>query len=428
LEIPALESGQSVELQLALESLDQDRLERTTSPETAKLRVRLGDREVARTMLVLSAWQWPVFSAARIALAAFVLKHDGIVRSVLSEASSRGKGESTGSSSGAPGRRARTATAVEHLFGYLSEDYSISYAHPLATRHEIGVTYQSLRPPYRVLHNRRDRVGEGSCIDLTLLLAGCLEGLNLAPLVVLVGEVEGAPTHALLGAWRNARAGFRPLIRDRQSLRRAVERQELLVLETTGVCGGDRRLTYEEALQRGGEIIRKASAFHALDVAALRPPAGRILPMETPMDPVVLRAYAEATDLGRRLRTRVFETLHLLYGIVVSGGPVTGRLLSESETTAEVISEAVAAHLALRPKDGPRTQTAGYDRCISGATETARSQGSTVVRECDLWWALLWNRSRAVGEVLREAGCPSEHLVEILDVICPQSRPTTTVA
>ncbi|MCK4413511.1 MAG: hypothetical protein KAY32_08210 [Candidatus Eisenbacteria sp.] len=428
--IPELQPGEEVELTVEVAQVDRDGLERITQPQSAELVLELGSDRARAPLVLLSAWQWPVFPEALPALAAFVLKHDGIVRALVSESMllerSAGQGpQGAGESRSLP---ERVAARLERLYRHLAETYAISYAEPLVTRHPSGAMYQDLRPPHRILYDRRDCLGEGTCIDLTLLLAGCLEGMGLAPLIFLNCDAGGTPAHAFLGVWCQSHGRLRPIVRDPVVLERAVSQGDLLLIETTGVCAGGRRLEFEQAISEARGHLTTGEMLVALDVAALRPPNGRVLPMETPLEPVVLRAHAEVAALGERLGNPMFETLHLLYGLIRAGGEVTCRVLAESGVSAPRVVEEVERILSQRRKDRPRGRTVGYDRCVSDAAETARSEGSTVVRECDLWWAILWSRSGAVREALEAAGCPQADLVPALDRICPHSRRTTTIA
>ncbi len=427
--IPELGPGEGAEVAVDALDLDRDALERMVRPAEASLRLELGSANTSAPLLLLAPWQWPVFSSALPALAACVLKHDGIVRTLISESRlwKPGGGRKMTPDRSQSSDHDAPVSMLERIFRHLSDNHLITYAEPLVTRHPSGAVFQDIRPPHRILHNRRDCIGEATCIDLTLLIAGCLEGMGLAPLLLLVLDIEGVPVHAFLGVWLRAQPRIHPVIRDPAFLDQVAARGDLLLIETTAVCEGSRRAEFDEAIRQGRENLTSCRRLVALDIAALRPPMGMVLPMETPYESSVLLALAEAAELARVMASSRFETLHLLFGLVRAGGEISTRLLDEAGVAAAGLEEEVRLIMTTRRRDGRRVPTVGYDQCINEATENARSQGSTIVRECDLWWAVLRSRSRSVEAALENSGCPQTTLVPLLDILCPQSRSTTTI-
>lgn len=427
--IPEIHPGDSVELAAETAEVDRDLLERTTRPAEGSLRLELGSDHCHSPILLLSPWQWPVFPEALPALAAYVLKHDGIVRNLISESRiwkpdavldmTRGVSHVSDPEG--------SMSALMRMFHHLSHNYHIAYAEPMITHHPSGAVFQDIRPPHRIIHNRRDCLGEATCIDLTLLIAGCLEGMGFATLLLLLFDSQDVPVHAFLGIWLRNQAHTRPVLRDSKLLHQSVKRGELLVIETTAMCDSGRKGDFEAAILRGVDHLVARRSIVALDVCALRPPMGKVLSMENPFDPVVLLALAEAAELARSLATPRFETLHILYGIVKAGGEISTRLLEQSLAGSASLEKEIVRILAARNRESPREPTVGYNRCISEAIENARSQGSTVVRECDMLWAVLRSRSRSVEAALENSGCPQTTLVPLLDALCPQSRSTTTI-
>lgn len=420
---PSLAPGSTVNLTPILESFDYDALERVTAPIWSSLTIKADSENLRRDVLLLGCWSWPLHAGTWPALGGFVLPYDGIVRGILSAAQESWQDtasppiEGSGSSS--------AIAALRMIYAYLEQTCRIRFADPLAILYERNVCFQAIRPPHRVLFNAGRLEGEGNCLDLSLLLAGCLEAVGLAPLILLTGADDEHATHALLGAWTDGRTRFRPIIRHRQAIVQAMEDGDLLALEATGLCSGSRHLGFDAALANARAAVEQATRIQAIDVKCLRPPLGRVLSLETPLDPVVLSALHEASSLAYRLRSPAFETLHILYGLSVSSGEILKTLSERCRLPQGKLAEETIRQLQRRRKGNPAGHTVGYDRCVNDARENARSQGSTVVRECDFWWALLLNESKSVDQVLAQVGSSRQQLAETLSAICPQVRPQT---
>jgi len=88
------------------------------------------------------------------------------------------------------GERCRAIDAqVQALWWALIYDYPLGYINPPPNFSDDA---QRLRTPSDVIHGKR-----GTCIDLTLLLAACLEYIEIYPVVFLLND------HAFPGYWRS---------------------------------------------------------------------------------------------------------------------------------------------------------------------------------------------------------------------------------
>ena len=438
-EIPALSGGEQVTIAPADDWIDQDDLERIVSPRRVSATLSFEDREARAQTWLLSTWQWPLARTARPALAAFVMPNDGLVRRVNASlpplVRSRAKQPSAGhvdaghsdaghSTVSPPiwSLRTRVHLWIRSLFEHMQAAFTLSYAEALPAELPPGERYQPLRPPHRLLSFGDRPSGEGTCIDLTLFLASCTEGAGFAPLVLLLGPHESSVSHALLGIWLSGGTPLRPLLRSKDTLAHECDQKRLLLLETTALCHGDRGRDFSEALRLGRTQLDIYPHVEAVDIRALRPPRGRVLPIETPMEPAVLQALATAAQTARETGTPIFETLHLLFGLLRARGCISTKLLSVVGRDGLRIEASILDELRLRRSPGRHGQTIGYDRCLADAREAARSQGSTVVRECDLWWAILWGRSKAVKKVLQKASLSWSDVELALLGLCPQER------
>jgi hypothetical protein len=91
---------------------------------------------------------------------------------------------------------ASTDLQVRAIWSALSYDLPLSYINPPPT---FTVSSQRLRTPTDVIEGRR-----GTCIDLALMLAACLEYIGIDPVIFLLKD------HAFPGYWRSeeTRANF----------------------------------------------------------------------------------------------------------------------------------------------------------------------------------------------------------------------------
>jgi hypothetical protein len=166
-------------------------------------------------------WSWAWFADTMRLLPALVLPNDGVVRHVTGVA--------------------RRTIAVagdlspERFFECLHDQFDLHYEFPVVETLPGIPPLQRLRAPHRVITDLTQGRGEGSCLDLTLLLAGCLEATGHAPILVLLPDHDGRPAHAFLAWWRDQARRFRPLL-DAAELLRRCNAGEMDAFETTRVC------------------------------------------------------------------------------------------------------------------------------------------------------------------------------------------------
>ena len=79
---------------------------------------------------------------------------------------------------------------VQAIWTAISLDYGLSYINPPPSYSENA---QRLRTPSRILDERR-----GTCVDLALLMAACLEWVEIYPVIFNLND------HAFPGYWRSS--------------------------------------------------------------------------------------------------------------------------------------------------------------------------------------------------------------------------------
>jgi len=136
----------------------------------------------------------------------------------------------------------------------------------------------------------------GTCLDLTLLYAGCLEALGLNPLLIIL------PGHSFVGLWLDNKSFPDSVIDDSASLTKRLSAgiKDMLVVETTALVAG-KKITFEEACAAAErELVGLNSLECLIDVRRAR--LNKIIPLpiriQTPSGWEVTRPELELTDIS----------------------------------------------------------------------------------------------------------------------------------
>ncbi len=383
-----------------------------------------GGSRASRPLSLLSAWEWPHLGVARRMIAAYVLPDEPAVRRTVREA-----GESTEAATAlraaGTGDPVAIQQAVRALYESLARKGDIRYAKPIIQADvPSGLTYQLVHSPDVVRSPIASALRDANCLDLSLFFAGCLENLEVPPLVILAGERPELPDHAMVGFWVDGGPRFRPLL-SRESLVTALQAGELRILESTGVCVGEQRLTFEAALAGAERCLASSPFVQAIDIAACRLSSARINPLQLGLDPIVAHAYREAEICRGRLGASQLETSHLLRGILAAGGELTLKIFLGNPGGIPV----ALAQIDSLGRSGPGTHeeqpTMNYSGCQEEAVRNAKNAGSSRVRESDLLWALLSSRSKELDIYLRMIGVSRDTLCDRLRRLVPPSIAAT---
>lgn len=183
-----------------------------------------GDGATARhtqpiEMLAFNEWNGMAYSLPEL-LAAFVLPNHPVVEAILKDAA-KWLGENTGDSS-LSGYQTRSATRIGQIVQaiYVAiQARGINYCNPPASFEQTG---QKIRLPDRILESKL-----ATCLDLAVLMAGCLEQAGMYPLVVMTRG------HAFAGVWLTDECFADCMTDEALLLRKRVDLGEILVLETT---------------------------------------------------------------------------------------------------------------------------------------------------------------------------------------------------
>lgn len=400
-EIPSLHPGTAVSLRVPTIRLRGDLLRKQVVRIRARLRAEVKGRPNTRAekdIFILGFWDWPYDASARKTIAAFVSPHNPVTKRIVFHAQANLKSLSGTSSFRdllKSGQKNTEHLVLQAIYQCLKEQWPVYYVEPeLDFDPERVRTCQRVRPPHRIfLPDSSTSIGEATCLDLALLMAGCLENVGLHPLIVFTGDENAGPKHAFAGCWAGPAPGDRPVIYDVGLLRREVKQGNLLVLECTGFARSANRqrckLGFGRAVKSAIKQLTSTSWVCAVDVGALRPPHGLITPMECPLEPEVGRAYDEAKRFAELKKRETIETTHLFYGCLAAKGEVVLWLFTKAGINCENVRQHIENLVKTHAFIGEPCPTRNYLDCCRLAEDIAWQTGSPTIREEDLLWAIL---------------------------------------
>lgn len=252
--------------------LDPSFLAGINASRRAELRIRVetaGEKLVENVveLNLLPPSHWGGVNAAPELLAAFVRPTDPSVDVILREAS--GKLAAAGRDDAMDGYRKKTkarAWEIADAVWAALVSHSIAYVLPPKSFERSG---QQVRGPSEILSRQ-----VGTCLDLTLLYASCLEQAGLNPVLVLT---EG---HAFVGVWLVDEDFSSLVIDDPQMLRKRVQLEEIVLVETTILTGANPG-RFKQAVDASAKLIAEGATSQfelAIDVKRAR--SAKIRPID----------------------------------------------------------------------------------------------------------------------------------------------------
>ncbi|NKB72868.1 MAG: DUF3320 domain-containing protein [Candidatus Latescibacteria bacterium] len=213
---------------------------------------------------LLARDEWPGISSLPEILASFVLPNNPSLNPILSKTAEilgnwTGDTSLSGYQTGDPRRVYITAAAVYTAI----QDVGLTYINPPAS---FGVEGQRIRLPDQILEAKM-----GTCLDLAVLAASCLEQIGLHALLILV---KG---HAFTGFWLYEGCFGEPAIDDLLRLRKRVDLREIGVFDPTLVTQSP-AVDYVGAEDQALRCLEDPNEFLCLiDICRAR--IGRIRPL-----------------------------------------------------------------------------------------------------------------------------------------------------
>lgn len=271
LSLPAIDPRQTTSYSPIDLPLPPDRLRSVIEAERATLSWRLttGEEVLAEgtsPIEVLAYNQWPGLRASPALLATFVTPNHPVISKILLRVRDRLQKQSGNNAFNAYQERspARVVAMVRALYESL-QTFGISYAEPPASFEREG---QKIRLADTVLAEQL-----ATCIDITLLVASCLEQMRLAPILVLI---EG---HAFVGVWLIDERFPECIVGDAARLRTSVTLGHLAFFEATSIIA-DPPGSFEASQATAERHLADDDAFQfAIDVRVARHDRYRPLPL-----------------------------------------------------------------------------------------------------------------------------------------------------
>jgi very-short-patch-repair endonuclease len=283
--------------------LDSAFLSGLNASRRAELRIRV---EVAGEVLAEQAVEinllppshWGGVNAAPELLAAFVRPTDPSVDVILREASDKlaAAGRDVAIDGYRKGTKARAWEISDAIWAALVS-HSIAYVLPPRSFERSG---QMVRGPSDILSRK-----VGTCLDLTLLYAACLEQAGLNPVLALT---EG---HSFVGVWLVDEDFSALVVDDPQMLRKRVQLEEMVVVETTLLTGA-RPARFKQAVEAANKLIAEnaTTPFElAIDVRRARSAKIRPLDLSGSTEPAI-KPVAVTTTAQEVGETPQFEEDH----------------------------------------------------------------------------------------------------------------------
>ena len=276
--IQKLKAGEEVCVKDIHVNVNADYLSSLTERSMCRLTVSacLGEEVLAsevRYITALAFDQWPGLQYSPELLAAFVTPNHLVVSSLL-QLSAKYLEQWTGDPSLAgyqfknPNRVKKMAAAAYAAI----QQRNITYAEPPSSFEEFG---QRIRLADAVMDQHM-----GTCMDLTLLYAACLEAMGLNPVMVMMRG------HIFAGVWLIEESFPDMVMDDPSQLEKRMSKgiHELVVVECTAVCAGRDR-SFDEAVAQAERNVGNYNNFaFVIDVRRARSMGIRPLPARVKTD------------------------------------------------------------------------------------------------------------------------------------------------
>lgn len=397
--IPSLSPGQAVLIGSPRFNWAAAALEGQVETTRTCISVSVCGREVPNERLelrVLAHNEWSSLEEHRDSLASFVLpNHPVITRLAHQIRQDRGISRIT-----------RGGDLVGAVYGFLAEECGLVYAAEVPSFERES---QKLRLPHHVMPVVDDRRGEGTCVDLALLAAGCLENLGAEAVIVLVDL--GGCWHALVGTKGPESGGHAASAPPVDNL-----------VDPTGFSLRDgRKLTLQEARERAVETVLRYPIACTIDVQSCRNRG--LLPLPFAGVPSLSGAVVRVIDLARSLSTKRQRpktgASHLFLAMLAFKDGVTARTFTHLGVHVEQIAGLQDGSGALGEASDPG-ESYHFDMALAGAKELAKRCASPSVEEEHLLVALMELRSKAVSDLLGVIGSSPEQVLMVLSKLYPE--------
>ncbi len=228
---------------------------------------------------ILTREEWSGIASLPEILAAFVMPNHPMVEIVLANAATiLGKWNEDPSLSGYQSRDPKRIFLMAGAIYTAIQSLDLTYINPPASFELEG---QRIRFPDRIVESRM-----GTCLDLAVLTAGCLEQAGMNPLLILV---KG---HAFVGTWLQEECFAEPSSDEPLRLRKRVDLGEIAIFDPTLVTSRP-LASFNESVRAGKKHLEDPERFHCvIDVRRAR--AGGIKPIPDRVEATIPSASPKA--------------------------------------------------------------------------------------------------------------------------------------
>lgn len=375
-DIPPVQPGSEFALEKVDLKLDYTKLEGKESSTQAELILALnGEICYTETIRVLGSYEWPTgaLPAFQKSIACFVPPAHPVIQRIILTANNYLKedcGHESFRTLRLSKRPERVMLALKAIYNCISSNYNIIYDD--APVYSYETSSQSIRPPHRViddlsLSTNGCGYGVGTCIDLSLLFAACLEHVSLKPVMIFVRTSRNR-LHAFVGCWQNKPGKSFDLFIQYNDLRTALINNNMICIETTGLTG-EHQLDFEAAIEAGNKHLvdvasceqekKKANFAFALDITAAR--ENKLFPLQFAMSPGAISTIREAEALALRGSSLTLEPKHLLFSLFlcdIENNPPVFEALQAAGGDVRTIRKKINTMLEYYPAAYHRSNTA----------------------------------------------------------------------
>jgi hypothetical protein len=399
--VPPLRAGESHEVDHKFHFVP-DVLESQLECSSKDVVVSINDRAVSMPNLhcdLLAYNDWSRRVEDRAVLASFVSPNAPVITQVALDATSK------------LGTSDTHEAMLQGIYDLLHLGWNIVYRHEPPTP---SVSQQRVRFADQVLVDPDTKVGQGTCIDIALIISGCLEYLGCQPLIAVCNHDGTGTDHALVGCWRKPRAALSTLEYDVDRLLDGG-----IWVDPNGVTRDPRyRGDFSSSRAIAFQFLRNQKLDFGLDICAARRFGIKPLPFAgTPRwSSGVASALRDAEVFAQRRRVRL-GTVALLMGLLSDPKGLARLVLDACFEDVDAIVKQLEASVMAKPTLAPAT--GNYIKTLALARSEAKVAGSAVVVEYHMLRALLSLMGSSVLRALAELGVSSRELLSALQGIWP---------
>ncbi len=422
LSIPGLEPGQTYTIPKPHLYIYRPDLEFQIERKTAHLTVFIeSEKVIEKELWVLAFDEWSQEKKHWPAMAAFVLPNHPVTKKIIMEsriylAQQTNERFASFETLMQSETENKMELALRAIYEYLRKEWHLNYTYEPSC---FEMNSQKVRLPHEILADLKMQQGWGTCIDLSLLLAGCLEHLGAQPIVILL-TIDEQYQHALVGCWKDVKARQEPLILERELILR-----DAIVVESTACtirnpeesfAGADLNDACEEARR----CIKENKFLFALDINTVRNDPYKITPLpfngEPMPDQIINKVIALAASYSYKYGLEYIGAINLLLGLFEIEGGLMQQIMQALKIDPQEAQNKIKRQFQLsgRNIEEKPSSTTHYDQVLASAAAMAKRAGSPFIQEAHLLLSLLETPSAAVKKALKIIGLNQEEIKTVL--------------